>query len=311
MMHLLKVNDKRIELMKAGARELELWLLDLIRQGLVVLDHNQEEFWEEIASRMVNAKLGSLARRIRLLKRSTENRVQWQENILKEVAYLYLVAKSMQQFDRQNEARQCELLRICGVNVDKKKLEQEKGIDDTWLVIHQEFGNDEQLNYRRLWLYGEKSQELALLLDFLWNSTDFFPDYEFGALYKGEVIYYPGAGDRRALFKQAVPHRGTFQGKGGMDSLQQLTYFFAKALERNPWLETYPCLLNQMQITRKGKAFMIVDQARRSLPLDEASESGWKLLALSMDQPLNLFGFWDGRAFRPVSAFALNRLIRL
>lgn len=311
MKNLLKVNDARIRDMQAGAKELELWLLDLLRQGLVILDQQSEAYWEEIASRMVNAKLGDLARRIRSLKQAPGQNVAWEEKILKEISALYLITRGLLHFDEQSEAQQCELLRIGGVRIDKEALLQEKGTSDTWLVIKQEFGEDEKLNYRRLWLYGEKSHELALILDFLWGSTNFFPEYTFGGLYKGEVIYYPGATPVRALFKAPAPFKGTFNGKGGFKTLQQMTFFFAKALQRNPWLVSYPCLLNNIQVIQQKGVFLVMDQAKQALPLNNRPEGHWKLLALTSDQPLSIFGLWDGEVFHPQSVFALNRLINI
>ena len=310
MKSLLKVNHVRIQEMQAGAQELEHWLLDLIRQGLVTLDQQQESFWEEIASRMVNAKLGGLARRIRSLKQFPEQQ-QWEEKILKEISFLYLVTKGLLQLDQLPETQQCELLRLCGVYVNTESLKQESGTIDTWLVISQEFGKEDQLNYRRVWLYGEKSHGLALLLDFSWGSATFFPEYTYGGLYKGEIVYYPGASQERALFKQPVPFKGTFSGKGGMTSLKQMTLFFAKALQRNPWMETYPCLLNNMRVIRDQNKFLIMDPSRHSLPLIEHSDGHWKLLALTIDHPHSIFGYWDGGFFHPKSVFALNRLIAL
>ncbi len=310
MKNLLKVNEKRILEMQAGARELELWLLDLLRQGLASLDQVQDEYWEEIASRMVNAKLGSLARRIRTLKQWTNDHLEWHQIVLREICFLFLVAKGMQQLDQQPEALQCELLRIGGVQVNTTLLEQEKGIEDIWLIIGQEYGQDDKLNYRRLWLYGQKSKEIGLLLDFAWGSTQFFPDYEFGSLYKGELVYYPAATPLRALLKGPVPHKGLFEGKGGMDSIPQLTFFFAKALEKNPFLERYPCLINKVRINKEDKTFQIVDSKGHTLPLDPQTENKWKLLALGLDQPISIFGHWTGHFFFPSSVFAMNRLIK-
>jgi hypothetical protein len=311
MKSLLKVDDARIHDMQAGAQELERWLLDLLRQGLVVLDQEGEDFWEEIAGRMVNAKLGDLGRRIRSLKQAPEQEARWEEKVLKEISYLYLITRGLLQLNKQKEEQQCELLRICGVRIDKKALLQSKGTTDTWLIISQEFGKDEQLHYRRIWLYGENSHELALLLDFSWGSANFFPEYTFGGLYKGEIIYYPGATPQRALFKEPVPFKGTFKGKGGFKTLRQLALFFAKALQQNPWLKTYPCLLNQIRVVRENHTFLIMDPSQQGVPLTQRPDGYWKLLALTADQPLSIFGLWNGEHFQPKSVFAQNRLIEI
>ncbi len=311
MLPLLKINTSRINEMKSGAQELERWLVDLMQQGLVSIEQDQERFWEEIARRMVNTKLDGLAKRIRTLKTPMDNQSEWQERVLREVSRLYLIARGIQQLDQQTAAQQYELLRIGGARINKEALLQEKGVSDTWLIIAQEFGHEEQLNYRRCWLYGEKSRQLALVLDFLWNSTNFFPEYEFGALYKGEVIYYPGATPRRAFFKDPAPFKGTFQGKGGMNTLTGLTRSFSQKLQQNPWLESLPCLLNDINVRYTHGQFLIADIHSNSLPIRNRSKGYWKLIGLSMDHPVSLFGHWTGHDFLPVSALALNRLIAI
>ena len=48
--------EKREANIQAGVQELELWLQDLLRQGLASLQGKPYQFWDEMASRMVDAQ---------------------------------------------------------------------------------------------------------------------------------------------------------------------------------------------------------------------------------------------------------------
>lgn len=295
--------------MRAGAQELEQWLMDLVRQGLASLDHQHEEYLEELASRMVNAKLSGIANRIRALK-PLFTQVNWHEKVLEEVTFLYLFSKSFQNLSSQNEGLQQELLRLGGVRVDKKQMLEQDGIRDKWLVLGLQFGGDEKLNFRRTWLYGEQSRRLALILDYLWGSEDFQPIYQFGHIYKGAAIYYPGAVKVRALFKEPVTDQAGFQGQGGFPHFDSFMKTYTKVLRKNPFLEELPCLFNDVIPHFQDNCYLI-DKLNKSIPIDAASPSFWKIMGLSMGQPISLFGLWNGKHFNPISTFANNRLIAL
>ncbi|MBK8706266.1 MAG: SWIM zinc finger family protein [Saprospiraceae bacterium] len=82
--------DKRLAAMQAGAADLLSWLHQLIGQGLAAAEAHHEE-WDRFAARLVDAKLGSIARRLRLIHAAigTDN---WPQTVLHELADLYLFA---------------------------------------------------------------------------------------------------------------------------------------------------------------------------------------------------------------------------
>ena len=53
---------KREANVRAGVQDLELWLSDLVRQGLATLQTKPYAFWDEMASRMVDAQVPGLAK---------------------------------------------------------------------------------------------------------------------------------------------------------------------------------------------------------------------------------------------------------
>jgi len=58
----LKNRDARVTLMASGVADLELWLKDLIRQGLAATEGQAYNYWQNISARMVDSKLGGIGR---------------------------------------------------------------------------------------------------------------------------------------------------------------------------------------------------------------------------------------------------------
>lgn len=295
--------------MQNGVDELEAWLLDLTRQGLASLDGRQEDYFEELATRMVNAKLGGLANRIRQFKYLFEHD-EWHETLFQKLLSLYLYTQAFKQLAQLPVGMQAELLRFGGVNVDKSLLSEQKGVIDKWLVLAQRFSSENNLNARRTWIYGEKSSKIALLLDHEFGHTNFKPPFQIGYIYKGELNFFPGVSEYRALLKEPVSDNTGFQGKGGYPTFSHFLKTYATALQKNPWFEYFPCLLNEVSPYYK-EGLWLSDKLQQRLPVKPNFKAFWKLIALSMDHPLSLFGLWNGFYFSPLAAFSNNRIIPL
>jgi hypothetical protein len=303
---------QRLALMQQGVEDLEQWLLDLLRQGLSSAESQPDAFWENFAVRMTDAKLSGLARRIRGFK-AIVGTDQWHSLLLGELASLYLLVQSFKQWPELPEQLQEEIFNQAGVSRKKEELLLLKGLADTWLVIGQVEGESEEdkLRYRRTWLLGEQSQRLALMLDFSWGRQGYETNWASGSAIRGEAIFYPGAYPLRALIRKAVPYNYAFHAPAGYLTLSDFAQAYAQALAANPWLTIFPCLLAQVVPLHQGGTFWVVDQEQHMLPLSADGDAAWKLLGLSSGQPLKLFGEWDGKALRPVSALLEQRLVSL
>lgn len=305
-----RTRDERLERMQAGGADLERWLLDLVRQGLAPAPDQPEEFWENIAARMVDAKLGSAGRRIRqwpplLLEKN------WHEKLLAEIAELYLLARSLQRIDQLPEDLRREVLTVSGLNIKKESVLEEKGLQDHWLAIGITEGADDNLRYRRTWLLGEKTGQTALLLDFAWGGGSFEREWKLGMSLQAELTYYPGAYPLRALIRREETPRASFEIPEGYPDLETFADAYATAVSANPWLLSFPGLLSNIQPVLQDDTLLLIDQTRKQLPAFSPDSSIWQLLALSTGQALTVFGEWDGRLFRIMSAVANNRLIGL
>jgi hypothetical protein len=313
--------EKRLYQMAEGLAELESWLTDLFRQGLATLEGQASSYWNEIATRMVDAKLGTLARRLRqiplLMQQSTPpfrgpgGRADWHEQVLAELGDIYLLVKGFQNIEHLPEGLQDDLLGMAGVNFKKEDILALDGLADNWLVAGQtEVAEEGNLFARRIWLLGETSQRACLLLEFAWGANPYDTNWRLGSVLRGEVAFYPSAYPHRVLFKQVETAQGPFALQGAYPDFTAFALAYSQALAANPWLSLFPAFLENVLPVFQQEKFALVDKVRNLLPLATDEDLGWKIMAFSAGRPISIFGQWDGKALLPLSA-VINGEFRL
>lgn len=299
--------EKRLYQMATGLSELENWLLDLFRQGLATLDGQAISFWNDLSARMVDARLGTLARRIRRLPLLI-NQEDWHEKMLAELGDIYLLVKAFQHLEQLPEPLQDDLLSLAGVNLKKEDLLTLTGRSDTWLVAGQtEEAEEGSLTARRSWLVGEKSERPALILDFSWGGQGYDANWKPGSVISAELVFYPSAYPQRALVKNFRLLEDKFELRNGFETLEAFASAYAEAISLNPWLSRFPAFLENLTPVFVKGSFALVDGQRKLLPILADEDLGWKMLALSGGRPMHIFGTWDGTAFSPLSAIVEGR----
>lgn len=293
----------------AGVIELEIWLQDLLQHGLATALTRDAGFWEEFAARMVNAKLGGIARRVRAFKNwlSTDNA---HERLLSEIGELYLFAKAFQKVDTLSPDFQQEILSFAGATIKKEKILQAESVFDQWLVIGQSEGKEEEIRFRRTWLQGINTHQTALLLDFAFRFAPFEMNWVVGTLLQAAVNYYPGVYPQRAQVKDFAIIYESVEFAGYVD-WEVFLRQYADALAKNPWLFLFAGMIDHVTPVLQNEQFLLLDVNFNYLPLQATEEAKWKILALSGGQPVQLFGEWDGSTFRPLTAIDSGRIIAL
>lgn len=293
----------------AGIYELESWLENLIQQGLATVLTRDARFWEEFAARMVNAKLGGIARRIRAFKNwlQTDNA---HERLLAEIGELYLFVKAFQKLDTLPPDFQQEILFFAGTTIKKEKVLQAESVLDQWLVIGQSEGKEEEMRFRRTWLQGINTQQTALLLDFAFRFAPFEMNWTVGSLLQAAINYYPGVYPQRAQVKDFAMISEPIELAGYAD-WEVFLRQYADALAKNPWLFLFPGMIDHVTPLLQNEQLLLLDINLAHLPIHTPEEIKWKILALSGGQPLQFFGEWDGIAFKPITALHSGRVIAL
>ena len=301
---------QRIALMDAGVAELDKWLRTVTRVGLAQMVQAPEE-WENLAARMVDSKLGSIARRIRLCQQWLLEE-DWVETVTAELGLLYLFVLAWQRKESLQPDQKRELLQVAGWNVRKDQLSTSNSLEDNWLVLGLSTGEEEKLKFRRTWLRGERSGQYALLLDFAFGNRGFEDHWVTGSVLRGRLLFYPGQPRIRAAFQQYQVSREPYEAVTAYSDLGEVKTHYAKALGQSPWLVVLPALVDEVLpiYQQEEQQFYLLDRDHRYLSMPE-SEASWKLLAISSGQAISCFGEYDGRIFRPISVIHDGRVILL
>ena len=307
----LKNRDARITLMASGVADLELWLNDLIRQGLASTEGQSYSYWQSIAARMVDSKLGGIGKRIRKFPLLHNSTTEWPERMLAELAQLYLLVKGFENLEDLPPILQTELLTVSGVNIKKEEVMGLKGIADDWLVMGVIEGVEEHLNFRHTWLYGSKSERLALILEYSFGDAGYPVTWQVGQAFNGEIAYFPSAYPLRAVVKVQKGKVALFEEPRGYHSLDRFFEVYSRALAENPWIYDFPCYLEAVIPVMENGSLFLIDEEKKYLEALTKDNISWKLIALSGGNPISIFGEWSGEYMIPLSVIVDGNVVAL
>lgn len=303
-----KVSLERFMGMQAGNAELQSRLLDLIRGGLVELDLSPPQYFEEFAARMVDAQLGSIAKRIRSWATFREQFPDtWHEKLLNELGELYIFSKAFQNSHQLSDSFQDELLAQAGVTTRTSDLFQHEGVQDEWLVLGQVTTPEpNNLTSRRTWLMGKNTQEIVLLLDYTFGSSEFTTLWLKEIAYAGEAVYYSSSYPLRVAFKsvEVVP---LFTEISGYETIEAFLVAYSEAITQCPWLSQFPAVLTSVKPVFSENKFMLVDKEKKYVYTEGEETALWQMLAMSGGQPISVFGEWNGQVYKVLNIFSVKK----
>lgn len=300
---------ERESLMSAGIDDFERWLHDIVRQGLASARRQPPSFWDAAGARLVDAQLGGLGDRVRGMGSAVHARGDWAPHLLGELGRWYLAVRSWRRRNELDDAAMGDLRAFLGWA--RRKGEIGDRVTDRWWVVglSQEENEDTSLLSQRTWLYGERTGETVMLLDFAAAGQALKIAHVLGSIVDGELARYPGGEPRRALLTGDEPK--ITQG-GGLPHATDVAAALDQAahwLARNPWLRRIPMALDNMTVV-PAETPLLVDEAGAALTL-AADTDLWQLLALSGGHPVRVFGEWIDERLHPLSVEIDDRLVAL
>ena len=304
--------QKRLEEMGAGLRELRDWLEELATEGLAATQE-EADYWQNLSARLVDAKLGAIGKRALRMEQAMQH-TDWPDQLLQELGAIYLIARGFDRLYALSEGLQHELLNEAGLNYKKEEILAQPGVIDTWTVVGRLEGksDDDQLFWRRIYLYGERNRQVALLLDFAYGANPYDAEYHFGTSLEGAVHFYPSAYPLRALVgRHQATEQATFT--DGFADFAGFAEGYAQAVAANPWLVDFPVILEDVipVFESEPERWWVVDRAGHRLSLQPRDHEGWTLLAVSGGHPVTLIATWTGTRLQPVSVRTTDRLVSL
>ena len=294
----------------AGLRELELWLRDITRGGLVAAQSQPPQFWERMAARLIDAQAPGVARLVREMAGVPASGEGWEGRLLERLSRLYLLIEGFKRIAELPEATQADIRALIGWTQNQDELLRLDGTRDRWLVLGQRVEEEDRLRVQRIWLWGERSGRAALVLHFAYGQQPLDASFVTGAAPEAELVFFPGAYPLRAIVKQRHGAPAPPERNSGYAKIIDAHEAFTGAMAANPWLEKFPMSLHNVTPLRRGDEWFVRDVEGRALKLAPHFESGWTMLALSGGRGIDVFGEWDGDHLWPLSAFHENRFTK-
>lgn len=309
-----KTRHERLKLMEAGINDLQKRLLDILRDGIAHLDTGTEGYWQDFSARMVDAKMGGLAKRIKSWANFKEKYPHdWYERLLSELGAVYMMTKAFKNFDKIPENLQTEILIQAGMTIKKEDILNQEGYEDDWLVMAQiETKEEDNLTSRRVWLLSKAKGKIVLVLDYAFGNIGFPNTWINGYVYHAEVVFYPAAYPLRVAVKK-VEIGKPFSQIIGYQNFTQFFDAYSKAVSKNLWLGSFPVLMAEVVPIFYQNTFCLLDFDKKYIKMDISQDDNqaWQCVAISGGNPIALFGEWNGEYFTPLSIFAHKRYIAL
>jgi len=303
--------EKRRELVAQGLERLDLWLSDLVRNGLASVESQPATFWEQQAAQMIDAQAPGIAARLRSMAGIPNSSSRWPEKLLGQLGRLALLTEAYHQGERLEAALQEDVRRLIGWTLDQDEVAARgERITDDWLILGQVTGEEEdgsrgskagkqRVRMQRTWLLGTQTGRTALVLQFSAVGASFPEVYPLGTCQVADVLFWPGACPQRGrIEKRHGAWRAIQEPLPGATTVDAFFAGVATALARQPWLERFLCALQQVVPVCSNDRWYIRDNSGTALPLTRGSH--WKLLALSGGAAVDCAGEWDGETLLPL-----------
>lgn len=304
--------QKRTERVDDGLAALDLWLADLVRNGLATIADRGAELWESQAARLVDAQAPGIAARLRRIGDIPRSAPDWSRRVLVELGRLALLTEGYRRIEALDDALRDDVRSLVGWTLkDDEVIARGTAVDDRWLVIGQRVEDEDRIRVQRTWLLGLESGRYALVLHFAAGPTAFAESFVPGTCFPARVRYWPSACPSRALIEERrgnpAPWAGEEAGFARFDDLLAAT---TSALAAQPWLDRFPCVVRDVRPARLAThGWQLVDASGASLPL--ATRDHRRLLAVSGGHAMHVAAEWDGDVLLPLAVLGDGAFERL
>jgi hypothetical protein len=299
-----RARDERIARMIEGLIELDRWLEDRMRTGLADPALARYATWDQLAARLVDARAGALANRVRRLAGLVGASPDWQTEVLAELGFLHLIAQAGRRLPELPGELADAVAIASGWQV--RQADVLAGVPDTdeWFVAGRSDVREDRIEVRRVWLYGTTTRRWALLLSFAAYQQSLDDSFAVGSLVRADLHRYPGgslralAGRRDEPLPLARPEPAT---------LADACDVIGAAVAAEPWLERFPATVRAAPTIDDGRWALTDDTG--TLPLVGSERSLAVLVAASAAEPVTVTVEWSPWGLQPLTVHLDDRTL--
>jgi SWIM zinc finger len=295
----------RAERVAGGLDELDQWLCDQIRGGIAGLDRAGYAYFDTMAARMIDAQAPGVAGMLRSIPAEFAS-VGWPSRILEQLGALHLLIQAHQRLGDLPADLAATVRGRIGYLVSKSEVLALPGVLDHWFAVGMVDTAEYRLDTRRVWLYGADSRRWAVIMSFAPPGGPLDDTVLAGYVLHARLHFYPGSGQFRALVgEQTSATAGRTMPPA--ESFTDVRTRFAHLIAADPWAARLPVVINAAPVPGPGPWRMRAASGECCEIIDLAEEP-WPLLARSGGEPIDVFGEWSARGFRPLSLLGTDAI---
>jgi SWIM zinc finger len=298
--------DERVARLQAGLVELDRWLDDRLRTGLADPALARYSTWDDLAARLVDARAGALANRVRRLAGVVGARPDWHEVVLAELGILHLLAEAGQRVPELPGPLADAVATACGWQVRHADVLAGVPDTDTWVVAGRSDTREDRIEVRRTWLRGQTNGRWAMVLSFAAYRQSLDTSLVVGDAFTADLHRYPGPSWRAiigARLEEGVSHPVAPPAGDVAAACDAI----GAALAAEPWLDRVPASLVATPAFAGGR-WVLTDGAG-SLALATDARGLPMLLAASAGRPVTVTIEWTVDGAVPLTVHLSDRAI--
>ncbi len=298
-----RARDERVARMMEGLVELDRWLEDRMRTGLADPALARYTTWDQLAARLVDARAGSLANRVRRLAGLVGASPDWHADVLAELGMLHLICQAGRRLGSLPGPLADTVATASGWQV--RQADVLAGVPDTdhWIVAGRSDTREDRIEVRRLWLRGAESGRWAMLLSFAAYQQTLDDSFTVGTVVHADLHRYPG-GSLRALAGRRYADPLPFA-EPAAATLAEACDHIGAAVAAEPWLERFPATIRAMPSVAEGR--WVLTDATGSLPLIGTVPTLGTVLAASAGEPIVVTIEWTPHGVMPLTVQLADR----
>lgn len=328
-----RARDQKVRSTAAGLAEFDRWVHDRVRSGLADPSLAHPSAWDDAAARLVDAKAGALANRVRRMGAAPVSRAGRRsgidarvadavtgtaslEHMLAELSLLHVLADAAQHLDTLPPSLADSVAIAVGWQVRQADVLAGVPETDDWIVMGRSDTREDRIEVRRSWLRATSTGRWAMVLSFAAYGQALDDSLVVGRRLHADVFRYPGALALRALVGRVhddgdagdddAAHLGAADLAWTADTAGACAEVGAM-VAAEPWIERVPvCVVAAPCRVRHG--WGLADHAG-VLPLAVDGDALGVLLACTAGGPLPIMCEWTPSGLLPLAVFLDDRAV--
>lgn len=294
-----KRQEARRKKVDKGIEELQAWIKDMIRGGIINMPQQYHQLLPAMAARLVDAQAPGLAAQVRRLAQVNFYEEGWQTLFLHKLSNIYLATLAYRQKGTLDPLQQLDSDAFIGFTPGKEDvLATGEAITDEWLVLSKNYNTEENLTVETVWLWGCKTGRFAYHLQFFAAAQITELLLMPGTVLHAELAFYPGSFPLRVLIKQQTKTTNILPEVQGLGSMEEIKENVADVFAIQPFVENIPIMLQNAGLSMEQNRVLVSDNHGKGLNLLNKKDELYKLLASTKGNRFNAFALFTAGAIQ-------------